>query len=203
MWLGLRWGSEWFLYFEETSSVLSRFERCFVSLLRGELRSFGVGGVAKRANLATLLKDPITRDVSPLVRGRSFHLLKLSCMCLYFSMGRRALPTTITKLGAYNVHNFGLAVPGGGGVMGLLSRLSPRTRLVNTIGAMLGSGKGLVKCGASKCNFVRSMHSTKRSVANGGVAIVKMKKTSVTVYTRSTLSNTTSMRVFTHHADEC
>lgn len=152
--------------------------------------------VSKRAKLLTLVNSPMKRSNSPTVCGCDFTGLKLSCTCITFSMGRSRMGRTLSTIGLFRVHKVGIAVPSGARTTGCISRLSPTTRVVKTMGAVIGSSNELAKCVASKRNFMRGLGSRNMSVGKGGVAITNNNKTTATVRMRYTLSKTERVAVF-------
>lgn len=96
-------------------------------------------------------------------------------------MSERGLASTVVKFETVNVTKFGIAMPRGRTVVPLLSRLSPLTRTVKTIGAMIGRAKGLVNCGASKDKCMGNLLGRGRSVGSGGILVIKTNKTTETV----------------------
>lgn len=87
--------------------------------------------------------------------------------------------------------------------MRCLSGLSPTSRVVNTYGAIIGSGNILANAVASNVNTVRTLGSRNIRCVNGGVIIVNTNNTTATVRIRTTLSNIHRLAVFGHTSRFC
>lgn len=111
-------------------------------------------------------------------------------------MARRRVPGTFRTVHLFGVHTNGFAVPYGGVTTGLISGLSPTTRVVKTYGTFMGSGNMVAKCVASNIKFIGGLRVGNMSMGSGGVIMLNTNKTTATVRIRLTLSKTGRIGVF-------
>ncbi len=93
-----------------------------------------------------------------------------SCSCRLYRVDHSDVSSFV---GVRSFYNVGMAVPCGRAMVPCLSRVDSRTGEVNTIGAILGGGNGLLNFGASFCNLSTLVGGGLVRVGSGAILVLK------------------------------